>query len=1701
MPKPKKTNAESASETKTRQQDPLAGVQVGAEMEGLGQLADGLTLQKAMANPRRLAPGSVPGLQRSLGNQYVQAMMSRAAQGDSTTGIASDVQTQVEQEHKRRAGLEGSPTVSQRKPDGGGQLSEPTSGAIDQQIKRGGKPLPGETRSKLKQNLGVSDPENIQVHTDKESDALSKSLGARAFTAGSHIFFQQGEYDPGSTRGQRLLYHESAHTMQQGATAQQGSATQQTPQAQMVVSPTDDEYEQEADEAAEQALTSRAASAGAPSGSGQGEDDPVQEADAAFEQATRASEEALPRVQLDQDEEKDDEEKEKEEEAEKKKEEKKGEADKEKDQQKKGAKEKGKDKGEEEEKKKEKKPKKVPKPDKPKTPEKTDKKLPLPESEVDVDEAKFDPGEDYEEPEMEEEMLPTWGELAAGTVQLSPEMVQQELNYHTALTSGDGGDGGGGLSDVEVGSEAEEGEGSEDVDKGAMIGDALAEGALTGLQEGATEFVSDQVIQAATSKIPYADGFINMAKIAQDPNQWFEDNVMAIGDGAKDMVKGFKAIGDEDTAWGYMAATLEAVIGIIDLVNQILGLINTIFTIILAISKALVILGNFMISLCPGPWGIFAWTPAVFVPIVTFFTNVIAFLDPINNTVSSITNILLQVKFMMQPLVILFRILDIAESKADPEKLKEKQEKLKGTTQGFVKSSTQKVANKAKDKASAKMQKAWDKRQMRKAEQEAEAAGVPKGGGEEQLTEGQQRAKDKLDAAREKYEASKKADADEKLAGVLPWKTMSKNWGELKGNVTKLRGGDPQDYSQRPEKYKDDSPEEYEKKRIKGSREEAKERTAGVKEVRAKQKELKARGKELGAGERMFARGRGEPKKTARRKGDEAETARHNREAAEAEYDRRKKISDNDTMVKMSKGAADESYKNLTAAEEHLANARKRKASKEEIDRLQKEVDQLEKEHHRRQDVWVSWEKQQQKNEKATQRAKQERQRRRREEREAQETAEKRRQYAKEYKQFRKKVKKETRAGWKQTWEDVGGSNLLSGGDMGGQRHGGGIIGFSGNLYDLIEEQTGVDITVSGLLDKFGVGLPELFGYGSAAFEDAVGAAQESLDKYEQDASDDNAATLSAWLGKIDDDEQATVREQIADLRDRAASVPASNSQLRVRLENKADSLEDLLGSAQAIIAVAATYDIYPKSDIATWAEGYGAEVFTLSLRAEGIPPESDDIERSDPEATVFVIKGAGEEVSGVQRDPTMPEATGGFEYDGYDMKVTTTSARVALYKNKSYPVEAKDVKMNPKHSVEETYEPVSQSVEQQGDDFVAVTVAYQEQGRQSVERLMEIQAKRDEESALAVDEAAPLGGETFTVQRSAGAMAPASDLTIQRAPAEDDEMDEMLFAGAGAEMALEDGGFEDKGFEPDEEEEASEFFEEEDEESDREAWEEMVNARYEASLLGQLPPPPEGVFEEIEGAAMAYREVDAHEYYLRLQQQDVAGLKQHGKAQLAQVKDTRMLTAANQQGVAAHQRDADVKLEAQDQMKQATSSKEEGAQKASEKSGGAMGALGDIFNQIMQGLGLGIGGGGGDASSAKSGAEEQGKTSESASQATTDATKIADKRTAETKQVKAEAAQVEGQLKDFDDQMGQEETGTQEGLTELDEAAEANAEQMSNTQEEKARLREKQAEAFGSADEWAIEHQMIREELMAQLEEELDAGPGGGAEPEMEMW
>ena len=83
----------------------------------------------------------------------------------------------------------------------------------------GGQAIDGGVRGKLEGAFGA-DFSDVRVHTDSQSDALNKSIQAKAFTTGSDIFFSKGAYNPGSQSGQELLGHELTHVVQQGAAVQ-----------------------------------------------------------------------------------------------------------------------------------------------------------------------------------------------------------------------------------------------------------------------------------------------------------------------------------------------------------------------------------------------------------------------------------------------------------------------------------------------------------------------------------------------------------------------------------------------------------------------------------------------------------------------------------------------------------------------------------------------------------------------------------------------------------------------------------------------------------------------------------------------------------------------------------------------------------------------------------------------------------------------------------------------------------------------------------------------------------------------------------------------------------------------------------------------------------------------------------------------------------------------------------------------------------------------------------------------------------------------------------------------------------------------------------------------------------------------------------------------------------------------------------------
>jgi len=99
------------------------------------------------------------------------------------------------------------------------EVDDKVEGAIQGQL-GGGQAMPASVRGKMESGFGA-DFSNVRVHTDQTSDTLNRSVGAKAFTQGSDIFFKSGAFQPESSDGQQLLAHELTHTIQQGAAVQQ----------------------------------------------------------------------------------------------------------------------------------------------------------------------------------------------------------------------------------------------------------------------------------------------------------------------------------------------------------------------------------------------------------------------------------------------------------------------------------------------------------------------------------------------------------------------------------------------------------------------------------------------------------------------------------------------------------------------------------------------------------------------------------------------------------------------------------------------------------------------------------------------------------------------------------------------------------------------------------------------------------------------------------------------------------------------------------------------------------------------------------------------------------------------------------------------------------------------------------------------------------------------------------------------------------------------------------------------------------------------------------------------------------------------------------------------------------------------------------------------------------------------------------------
>lgn len=133
----------------------------------------------------------------------------------------------------------------QRKP---GRSAEQSTGSevVQAALQSDAQPLDPGVQAAMEPRFG-HDFSQVRVHLGDQAAESADALQARAYTMGSAMVFGNGEYQPTTHAGQRLIAHELAHVVQQ-------SSSTPLPQTALIASAPGDPAEQEAAAAAERVL-------------------------------------------------------------------------------------------------------------------------------------------------------------------------------------------------------------------------------------------------------------------------------------------------------------------------------------------------------------------------------------------------------------------------------------------------------------------------------------------------------------------------------------------------------------------------------------------------------------------------------------------------------------------------------------------------------------------------------------------------------------------------------------------------------------------------------------------------------------------------------------------------------------------------------------------------------------------------------------------------------------------------------------------------------------------------------------------------------------------------------------------------------------------------------------------------------------------------------------------------------------------------------------------------------------------------------------------------------------------------------------------------------------------------------------------------------------------------------------------------------
>lgn len=128
---------------------------------------------------------------------------------DKIRSVLSTSPSSVQSEHLGRA------TSANSKNDGA-TVTSTVSPTVSQTLSQSGRPLDDHTKTFFESRFD-RDFSNVRVHTDQVAAQSAGDIDARAYTVNNHVVFSKDQFDPNSSKGQRLLAHELTHVVQQSA--------------------------------------------------------------------------------------------------------------------------------------------------------------------------------------------------------------------------------------------------------------------------------------------------------------------------------------------------------------------------------------------------------------------------------------------------------------------------------------------------------------------------------------------------------------------------------------------------------------------------------------------------------------------------------------------------------------------------------------------------------------------------------------------------------------------------------------------------------------------------------------------------------------------------------------------------------------------------------------------------------------------------------------------------------------------------------------------------------------------------------------------------------------------------------------------------------------------------------------------------------------------------------------------------------------------------------------------------------------------------------------------------------------------------------------------------------------------------------------------------------------------------------------------